>query len=92
MKTKEITKDEILAIKFPDADVLPSQEKRSDRWLNLKKASYGWNTPSSQKNITFQSKTKGILSVHSEVLKTESKYIILSGGYVIPIRSIYNIQ
>lgn len=92
MKAKEIEKDTILDLKFPDTDVLNSDIKRSSRWLTLKKASHGWDTPKSEKNIIFKSEKQGTLSVVSSVIKTQSKYVILSGGYVIPMRSIYEVQ
>lgn len=92
MKAKEIKKDDILDLKFPDNDVLESDIKRSSRWLTLKKSSHGWNQPKSEKKIIFKSKKQGILSVVSSVLKTQSEYVILSGGYVLPMRSIYEVH
>ena len=92
MKATEITKDDILDLKFPEEDVLTTDVKRSSRWLTLKKAANGWDQPRSEKNIIFKSQKQGIKSVVSSVIKTQSEYVILSGGYVLPMRSIYEVH
>jgi len=92
MEAKEITKKEILDLKFPEKDVLDSDRKRTNRWLNLKAASFKKNKLKSEQKIVFKSEKKGFLSVTSRVIVAQSKYIILSGGYVLPMRSIVQVH
>ena len=92
MEITSIKKDDILNVKFPEEDVLKTDAKKSHRWLQLKIAAQGWNEPKSIKEIVFKSEKRGLLSVKSVVNKTKPKCVILNGGYVIPIRSIYEIH
>jgi len=92
MDATEITKKEILNLKFPENDVLDSDRKRTNRWLNLKAASFKKNNLKSEQKIVFKSEKKGFLSVTSRVIVAQSKYIILSGGYVLPMRSIVHVH
>lgn len=92
MEAQEITKKEILTLKFPENDVLDSDRKKTNRWLNLKAAAFKKNNLKSEQKIVFKSQSKGFLSVTSRVIVAQSKYIILSGGYVLPMRSIAHVH
>ncbi|MBD3636240.1 MAG: hypothetical protein HUJ25_02770 [Crocinitomicaceae bacterium] len=93
MKAKEIDKDEILNVRFVDEDVLENESKRTDRWLKLREATFDRkNKTQSKMKIVFKGMKKGFVSVNSRVIKAQSDYIILSGGYVLPMRSIYKVE
>jgi hypothetical protein len=91
MTIEEVDKDEILNMKFPEEDVLKEDKKKTLRWLQLKSAANNWE-PKSELDITFKSDRKGLLKISSRIVRTHSDYVILSGGYVLPMRSIQHVK
>ncbi len=91
LKTKFIEKEQITSLKFPDSEVLTSNEEIVERNNNLMKAMTLGNSIKHKVKIHF----KDVYNhnyVETTVWYANSKHIALKGGIIIPIKSIYKVE
>ena len=86
-----IVKESIRGLKFPDNDVLVSQDEIKIRYANLERALKLGNLEHNKIKIVFED-SEGIKQVETTVWGVTDKRVILKQGLLIPIHRIHEIR
>ena len=86
-----IEKENISGLKFPDTDVLKSDEEIKNRFSNLERALKLGNLEHNKIKIIFED-SEGVKQVNTTVWGVTDKRVILKQGVVIPIHRIYEVN
>lgn len=86
-----VEKESINGLKFPDTDVLSSDEEIQSRFTNLERALKLGNLEHNKIKITFED-SEGIKEVNTTVWGVTDKRVILKQGIVIPIHRILKVN
>jgi hypothetical protein len=86
IKNKEITK-----IELPEKEVLQSKKKKRFRNLKLISAVRD-NAKHAKYRITVKSQKRGLFTLNSRVLAADKKYVVLTGGHIIPTSAIIEVK
>lgn len=89
-KYKEIDKENVGKLTFPDADVLKTEKKKSQRQNELERAMSLGNLEQVKVKIYFED-DKDKLFVETTIWGVTDKCIILKQGLVIPNKRIYKV-
>ena len=87
---KEIEKEMVSNLKFPNKEVLNSKIARINRNISLKRASILGNIDRTKMKIIFKD-NNGIKKVTATVWAHTEKYIILKGSSLIPLNRILDV-
>lgn len=86
-----IEKESISILKFPDAEVLRTEEEIEKRRTDLERATTLGNVEHSKIKITFED-SEGVKKVDTTIWATTDKRIILKKGVMIPIHRIHKVD
>lgn len=86
-----IDKEEVLNLKFPDNEILKSNEEIANRKINLERATTLGNSEHIKFKIVFAD-DKGVKMINTTVWGLTDKLIILKKGAVIPIHRIIDVK
>ncbi len=90
-KPVSIDKEDIRGLKFPDNEVLTSDDDIKMRTANLERALKLGNLEHDKIKIVFED-AEGVKQVNTTVWGVTDKRVILKQGVVIPINRIHNVE
>jgi uncharacterized protein (UPF0248 family) len=90
-KPTAIEKENISGLKFPENDVLTSQDDKKIRMANLEKALKLGNLEHGKIKIIFED-SEGVKQVDTTVWGVTDKRVILKQGAVVPIHRIHEVK
>ena len=87
---KEIEKESVSSLRFPNEEVLTSKEAKVNRMICLKRASVLGNIDHTKMKIIFKDSV-GVKKVNTTVWAQTEKYIVLKGFSLIPLNRILDV-
>ena len=87
---KEIKKELVSTLRFPNEEVLTSKEAKINRAICLKRASALGNIDHTKMKIIFKDNL-GIKKINTTIWAYTEKYIVLKGSTLIPLNRILDV-
>ena len=87
---KEIEKESVSTLRFPNEEVLTSKEAKVNRTICLKRASVLGNIDHTKMKIIFKDNV-GVKKVNTTVWAHTEKYVVLKGFNLIPLNRILDV-
>lgn len=84
----EIDKDQLYKLNFAQHEVLKKPKRIQERKRKIKVAVANSKGTDNKVSILFHSAQRGLLKVRTSVLTAGQDFIVLKGGYIMPIQCI----
>jgi hypothetical protein len=89
---RTVSSQEIAHFHYPSYDVLPSEEDRINRMMDLKSAMVTTNTERETIGIVVQLNNGDEVEVMSDMIEVEDDVVEVRGAHLIPIRAILRVE
>jgi len=90
--TRSISSTEIAAFRYPKQEVLPDEQSRINRMLDLNSAMAVTNIEHEEIGIIVQLESGEEVEILSTLIDVEGDFVEVKGGHLIPITAILRVE